>query len=157
MLLAIANYLIQNNLYDREFVETWWNWKEYLSSESQVSSFEFSDFESKLKALYKEYTFEFAAKESGVEAKVIEEIAKLVSTAGTQFSSHNWRSVASGVSGGGMVARCLFFINALLGAIALKAVSIRTHGTNSSHAQSIHHRTRRCGTKQPGHESIRFQ
>ena len=82
------------------------------------ASFEFSDFESTLKELYSEYTFEFAAKESGVDAKIIEEIAKLVSTAGTQFSSHNWRSVASGVSGGWTVARCLFMINALLGAIA---------------------------------------
>ena len=69
MLLAIANYLIQNNLYNREFVETWWNWKEYLSSESRESSFAFADFETKLKELYKEYTFEFAAQESGVEAK----------------------------------------------------------------------------------------
>src|SRR4029078_8834904 len=118
ILLAIANYLIQNNLYELEYVETWWNWKEYLKSNSefQVSSFE--SFEQALKEIYKEYTFGFAAKESGVDAKVIEEIAKLVSTAGTQFSSHNWRSVASGVSGGWMVARCLFFVNALLGAIA---------------------------------------
>ena len=29
ILLAIANYLIQNNLYNREFVEQWWNWKEF--------------------------------------------------------------------------------------------------------------------------------
>jgi anaerobic selenocysteine-containing dehydrogenase len=32
MLLAIANYLIQNNLYNREFVERWWNWEEFLTS-----------------------------------------------------------------------------------------------------------------------------
>ena len=118
MLLSIANYLIQNDLYNREFVETWWNWKEYLSFESEVSSFAFEDFERALKDIYKDYTFEFAAKESGVDAKTIEEVAKLVATAGTQFSSHNWRSVASGVSGGWSVARCLFFLNALLGAIA---------------------------------------
>ena len=49
---------------------------------------------------------------------VIEEIAKMVAKAGTRFSSHNWRSVASGVSGGWSVARCLFMLNALLGAIA---------------------------------------
>ena len=39
-----------------------------------------------LKQLYADYTFEFAANESGVDAKAIEEIAKLVSTAGTRFS-----------------------------------------------------------------------
>ncbi len=71
-----------------------------------------------MKQIYSEYTFEFAAVESGVDAKVIEEIAKLVATAGTRFSSHNWRSVSSGVSGGWSVARCLFMLNALLGAVA---------------------------------------
>ena len=50
--------------------------------------------------------------------KTIEEIAKLVATAGTRFSSHNWRSVSSGVSGGWAVARAVFMLNALLGAVA---------------------------------------
>jgi len=118
MLLAIANYLIQNDLYNREFVETWWNWKEYLTFESQESSLTFANFERALKDIYKDYTFEFAAKESGVDEKTIAEVAKLVASAGTQFSSHNWRSVASGVSGGSSVARCFFFLNALLGAVA---------------------------------------
>src|SRR3989475_7543011 len=36
MLLAIANYLIQNNLYNREFVRRWWNWQEYLEQRSEV-------------------------------------------------------------------------------------------------------------------------
>ncbi len=154
MLLAIANYLIQNNLYNREFVRRWWNWEEYLesSSEFRVSSSEFEptgggqvpeqddarvnlqvgkgdfhpglpprtfeQFEAELKQLYAEYTFEFAAQESGVDAKTIEEIAKLIATAGTRFSSHNWRSVTSGVSGGWTVARAVFMLNALLGAVA---------------------------------------
>jgi anaerobic selenocysteine-containing dehydrogenase len=186
MLLAIANYLIQNNLYNREFVRRWWNWEEYLeqSSEFRVSSSEsdkqpqsggmfiepyslpspsfraqqnaehfaalgkdsnehdasinlphlrreeagetpavpgkanFEDFEDALKQTYKDYTFDFASEESGVDAKTIEEIAKLIATAGTRFSSHNWRSVSSGVSGGWAVARAVFMLNALLGAIA---------------------------------------
>jgi anaerobic selenocysteine-containing dehydrogenase len=138
ILLAIANYLIQNNLYNREFVQRWWNWEEYLSSESPVPSSEsgrlqfddeartsagavesrFAEFERRLKELYNSYTFEYAAQESGVAANKLEEIAKLVATAGTRFSSHNWRSVSSGVSGGWSVARTLFMLNALLGAIA---------------------------------------
>src|SRR5882724_5782885 len=32
ILLSIANYLIQNNLYNREFVRKWWNWEEYLKA-----------------------------------------------------------------------------------------------------------------------------
>src|SRR5205823_3299885 len=114
ILLAIANYLIQNDLYNREFVRKWWNWEEYLKAEARsqesgagedknaggtpaLPAPTFEEFESVLKQIYSEYTFEFAAEESGVDAKTLEEIAKLVSTAGTQLSSHNWRSVTSGV------------------------------------------------------------
>jgi len=129
ILLAIANYLIQNDLYNREFVRRWWNWEEYLAAHSQAGlsglppeekGRSFEDFESALKALYGSYTFAYAAGESGVEARVLEEIAKLVATAGTRFSSHNWRSASSGVSGGWAVARTLFMLNALLGAIAVE-------------------------------------
>jgi anaerobic selenocysteine-containing dehydrogenase len=134
ILLSIANYLIQNNLYNREFVRRWWNWEEYLGQESEVGDqrsdsaevstgsdsdrVNFERFEKLLKQLYSQYTFEFASQESGVDAKSVEEIAKLVSTAGTQLSSHNWRSVTSGVSHGWSVARALFMLNALLGAVA---------------------------------------
>jgi anaerobic selenocysteine-containing dehydrogenase len=118
ILLAIANYLIQHNLYNREFVRRWWNWEEYLSIEHPERETNFDNFESALKELYGSYTFEYAAQESGVEARVLEEIARLVSTAGTRFSSHNWRSAASGNSGGWQVARCLFMLNALVGAVA---------------------------------------
>ena len=178
ILLAIANHLIQNNLYDREFVRRWWNWEEYLGQRSEVrdqrsetkeeprsgemfiapnsehdpfqvqrdaahlaelgrtpnemdgsinmsrlrreDNERFADFERILKELYAEYTFEFAAQESGVDAKVLEEIAKIVATAGTRFSSHNWRSATSGVSHGWSVARALFMLNCLLGAVATK-------------------------------------
>ena len=37
ILLAIANYLIQNNLYNRDFVRRWWNWEEYLSTRAHGS------------------------------------------------------------------------------------------------------------------------
>src|SRR5438093_13151450 len=66
-----------------------------VSTGSGSDRVSFEDFERALKELYAEYTFEFAAKESGVDAKTIEEIAKIVATAGTRFSSHNWRSVTS--------------------------------------------------------------
>src|SRR2546423_7190714 len=134
IMLSIANYLIQNNLYNREFVRRWWNWEEYLeqrsevrdqrsevsgvSTESDSDRVSFEDFERTLKELYAEYTFEFASKESGVDAKTIEDIARVVATAGTKLSSHNWRSVTSGVSHGWSVARALFMLNALLGAVA---------------------------------------
>src|SRR6185503_12772027 len=109
ILLSIANYLIQNDLYNREFVRRWWNWEEYLRSEFGVSGSEanfadeesatgansqvrkaglpalsFESFEVELKELYSTYTFEFAAHESGVDAAAIEAIAKLIATAGTR-------------------------------------------------------------------------
>ena len=69
-----------------------------------------------LKELYQSYTFEFAANEAGVEASAIEEIE----SGGDRWrlSTHNWRSASSGNSGGWQVARCLFMLNALTGAIA---------------------------------------
>ncbi|MFN2531180.1 MAG: molybdopterin-dependent oxidoreductase [Pyrinomonadaceae bacterium] len=118
ILLAIANYLIQHQIYDREFVRDWWNWKQFLIERYPQREANFANFEEVLRELYADHTFEFAARESGVEPRVIEEIAQLVSTAGTRFSSHNWRSAASGVTGGWSVARCLFMLNALLGAVA---------------------------------------
>src|SRR5262245_56729469 len=100
IILAIANHLIQNELYDRAFVETWWNWKEYLAVEHPEVDTKFANFATLLKQEYVKYTFDFAAHESGVEATVIEEIAKLVASAGTRSSSHNCRSAASGGSSG---------------------------------------------------------
>jgi anaerobic selenocysteine-containing dehydrogenase len=118
VVLAIANYLIQHDLYNREFVRRWWNWEEYLAVERPELETTFENFETVLKEIYRAYTFEFAAQEAGIEAGTIEEIAKIVATAGTRFSSHNWRSAAAGNSGGWQVARTLFMLNALLGAVA---------------------------------------
>lgn len=118
IVLAIASYLIENNLYNREFVRRWWNWEEFLAVENPELPTEFETFEMVLKNLYKSYTFENAEKESGVAASVIEEVAKVVATAGTRLSTHNWRSAASGNSGGWQVARTLFMLNALMGAVA---------------------------------------
>ena len=56
---------------------------------------------------------------------MIEEIAKLIATAGTRFSSHNWRSVSSGVSGGGH-SRAPSSVEALLCAIATEGVFVQT-------------------------------
>ena len=118
ILLAIASYLIENKLYNRDFVRRWWNWEEYLAVEHPERETTFEVFEEVLRELYKSYTFEHAASESGVDQKSLEEIARLIAGAGTRFSSHNWRSAASGNSGGWQVARCLFMLNALLGAVA---------------------------------------
>jgi len=74
ILLSIANYLIQNNLYNREFVRRWWNWEEFLAVEHPETETNFENFERALKEVYANYTFEFASRESGVDQRVIDEV-----------------------------------------------------------------------------------
>ncbi len=118
ILLAVANHLIQTGRYHREFVRRWWNWAEYLACEHPGIEPTLEAFEEILRALYRDYTFEFAAAESGVAAAVIAEVAEAVSRAGTRLATHSWRSAAAGNLGGWQVARCLFLLNCLLGAVA---------------------------------------
>ena len=117
ILLSIANYLIQQRLYDRAFVERWWNWLEYLRAEHPDAAPTFESFEQVLTRAYETYTFEFAAEESGVDAGTIAEIAALIARAGTRLATHTWRSAAAGNLGGWQVSRTLFLLNALTGAI----------------------------------------
>jgi anaerobic selenocysteine-containing dehydrogenase len=118
ILLAIANDLIQRDRYNRDFVRRWWNWQEYLETAHPGMEPSFENFEHMLKKLYAAYTFEFAAAESGVEPRVLAAIADVVAGAGTRLSTHNWRSAAAGNLGGWQVARTLFLLNALVGAVA---------------------------------------
>lgn len=118
ILLAIANYVIQHDLYNRDFIRRWWNWQEYLRVEHPDLAPTFECFEGILKQLYTDYTFAFAAREAGVEVETIEEIARLVATAGTRLSTHTWRSATAGNLGGWQISRSLFLLNALLGAVA---------------------------------------
>ncbi|MHB0970571.1 MAG: molybdopterin-dependent oxidoreductase [Thermoanaerobaculia bacterium] len=118
ILLSIARYMIANGLYDREFVKRWWNWREYMEKVQPQAAPEFENFERALAAEYENFTFEYAEKESGIAAKTIEEIAKLVASAKTRLSTHTWRSATAGNLGGWQISRALFLLNALTGAIA---------------------------------------
>jgi anaerobic selenocysteine-containing dehydrogenase len=117
VLLAIANHLIQTGAFDRDFVRRWWNWEEYLRRCRPDLEVRFERFEQVLRELYRDYTFALAARESGVEAGKIGEVAELVASAGTRLATHNWRSAAAGNLGGWQTSRCLFLLNALLGAV----------------------------------------
>ena len=116
--LAVANHLIQAKAYDREFVRRWWNWAEYLTACHPGVPVTFEAFEEILAGLYAEFTFGFAAAESGIDEAVLAEVAGVVAGAGTRFSCHSWRSAAAGNLGGWQVSRTLFLISALLGAVA---------------------------------------
>ena len=116
--LAVAQHLIATKRYDRDFVRDWWNWAEYMHAVHPDRPPTFEAFEEILATLYTDFTFEYAAAESGVDAKVIAEVAETVAEAGTRFSAHVWRSAAAANLGGWQVARTLLFISALLGAVA---------------------------------------
>ena len=116
-LLAMAKVIIDEGLYNRAFVENWVNWKEYLQKGFPGEEVTFENFISKLKDVYKEYTPEFAEKESGAKAEMIVSVAREIGKAGSRFASHNWRSAGSGNLGGWAVARCLHFLNVLTGSV----------------------------------------
>jgi anaerobic selenocysteine-containing dehydrogenase len=133
ILLAIANYLITTGKYNREFVKKWVNWEEYLKSQISKSQnpnnapitnnqlpITFENFEAALKEQYAKYTFEYAAKESGVEARILKGIAEDVANCGGKLATHNWRSAGSGNLGGWQVARCIFFLNVLTGSVGVE-------------------------------------
>lgn len=128
VLLAIANYLIQNDRYDRAFMRRWVNWETFLAAAPGIPDAPdlptgegtFEDFDACLKALYAEYTFERAAEESQVPIERIIETAEIVAAAGSQVATHTWRSASIGNLGGWQVSRCLFFLNVLTGSIGTK-------------------------------------
>ncbi len=136
VLLSIANHLIQNDLYNKEFVRKWVNWKdtlravvdgklalnsEALTAELRTApSLSFEQFERVLKDLYAEYTFERAAQESDVPIDRIQQTAKYVADCDGRLATHVWRSASTGNLGGWQVSRCLFFLNVLTGSVATR-------------------------------------
>ncbi len=137
VLLAIANHLIQNDLYDKEFVRKWVNWQETLEAigneklaindeqlreqisnlQSPISDDQFSLFDKVLKNLYGEFTFERAAEEAQVPIERIMETADYVAKCDGKLATHTWRSASIGNLGGWQVARTLFFLNVLTGSV----------------------------------------
>jgi anaerobic selenocysteine-containing dehydrogenase len=129
VLLAMANYLIQNDLYDRNFVRRWVNWQETLQAVadghlqvegldvSRDQTGDFALFERLLKRLYARFTFERAAEEAQVPVERIREAADYIAKCDGKLASHTWRSASIGNLGGWQVARCLYFLNVLTGSV----------------------------------------
>ncbi len=134
VLLAIANYLIQNDLYNKEFVRKWVNWQETLEAIADLrlaindstlqssivnrqSSMNFDLFDRVLKDLYAEFTFERAAEEAQIPIERIIETADYVAKCDGKLATHTWRSASIGNLGGWQVARTLFFLNVLTASV----------------------------------------
>jgi anaerobic selenocysteine-containing dehydrogenase len=139
VLLAMANYLIQNDLYDKDFVRRWVNWQETLQAIkdgeleigrlgdldvkaliSEAHHLEFDHFDLALKALYAEFTFERAAEEAQVPVERVREAAEYVANCDGKLATHTWRSASIGNLGGWQVARALFFLNVLTGSVGTR-------------------------------------
>jgi anaerobic selenocysteine-containing dehydrogenase len=118
VLLAMANILVREKLYDRDFVRRWTNWDEYLRSERPELPVTFEAFEGAVLDLYARYTPEFAEAESGIEAAKIAEVARAIGRAGPALATHIWRNTAAGNLGGWQVARALEWIVVLMGAVS---------------------------------------
>ena len=117
--LAIANHLIQRDLYDRTFVERWWNWPVYMAEVHPDLEPTFRVVRAGTEARSTRTTPSSSPSgESGVDTAVLEDGAAMVATAGTKLATHNWRSAGAGNEGGWQVARTLFLLNALTGAVA---------------------------------------
>ncbi len=118
LLLAIASLLVRERRHDREFVRRWVNWEEYLRSERPDLPGTFEAFEQALEELYAPFTPEFAARESGVDAAVVVEVARAVGEARGRLATHVWRNTAAGNLGGWQVARALQLLVVLTGSVA---------------------------------------
>ena len=117
VLLAMANILLHEDLYNVEYLKNWVNWRESLEQLNPAVEITFENLIAELKTIYAEYTPVFDESESGATAAMIREVARKIGAAGTRFSSHNWRSAGSGNLGGWAVARCLHFLNVLTGSV----------------------------------------
>ncbi|HLI91186.1 MAG TPA: molybdopterin-dependent oxidoreductase, partial [Ktedonobacteraceae bacterium] len=117
VLLAMARIILQEKLYNAEYMRRWVNWQEYMAAEHPAEPQTFERFIALLIDLYAQFTPEFAEQESGVSAGVIVDIARQIGQAGTAFAAHTWRAACAGNLGGWQVARALWFLSVLTGSI----------------------------------------
>ena len=120
VLLAMAKIILEEGLYNREFMHDWVNWKQYMSVRHPKKEATFENFIACCKEEYKEYTPEYAEQESGAKAEMIIDVARKIGKAGTRFATHNWRSASSGNLGGWCVSRALHFLNVITGSVGTK-------------------------------------
>ena len=117
IMLAWVKILLEDGTYNRDYMENWVNWGEYMDAVHPKDDRTFENFIEKLKEEYAEFTPEFAAQESGLKAEMIVEIGKKIGAAGDRFASHTWRSASIGNLGGWAVSRALHFLSVVTGSV----------------------------------------
>ena len=104
----------------RRSCATWVDWRGYLRADRPDLAVTFDNFIVALKELYAQFTPEFAAGETGVDAAQIVEAARAIGRARGTFSTHNWRSAAAGNLWGWQITRCLYLLVVLTGSVGTK-------------------------------------
>jgi anaerobic selenocysteine-containing dehydrogenase len=117
LLLAFVRILLEEELYDREFVRNWVDWRGYLSAERPGDPQTFDSFIAALKELYSVYTPEFAEAETGVSKDRIIEAARAIGRARGRLSTHSWRAAAAGNLWGWQITRCVYLLVVLTGSV----------------------------------------
>ena len=120
LLLAMVHVLLDEELYDREFMRTWVDWRGYLRADRPDLALTFDNFIVSLKELYAQFTPAFAAEETGVEAAQIVDGARAIGRARGTFSTHSWRSAAAGNLWGWQITRCLYLLVVLTGSVGTR-------------------------------------
>ena len=95
LLLAMARVILAEDLYDAAFLEQWVNWRQFLAAKCPDAEPTFDRFIVELKKHYAFATPEAAAKECGVEAETIVEIARAIAAAGSALATPVWRNPAA--------------------------------------------------------------
>ena len=117
--LAVAQHLIATGRYDREFVRQWWNWAEYLQACHPHLPVTFEAFENVLASLVHRVHVRVRGRRVGHRRAACWRRSPRSSRARAPASPHtSGASAAAGNLGGWQVARTLFLISALLGAVA---------------------------------------
>ena len=129
LLLAMVRILLEEDLFDREFVRNWVNWRDYLQAEHADAPQTFEAFIDALKKEYASFTPEFAAAETGVAAERIVEAAHAIARAGNRFATHSWRAAAAGNLWGWQITRCLYLLVVLTGSVGTVG-GVNLHVTN---------------------------
>jgi len=115
MLLGFAHVILRDDLYARDFMRDWIDWRGFLTARGITGGFE--EFIAELKREYADHTPAAVAAETGLDPAVIEQVGREIGEAGSGFAAHIWRNTASGNLGGWQVARCLQLLSALTGSI----------------------------------------
>jgi anaerobic selenocysteine-containing dehydrogenase len=120
LLLATAKVLLDEDLYDGDFVRRWVNWRTYLRHCVPSAEATFANFILELCREYARYTPEFAEAETGVPAATGRAGGREIAAAAPAFSSHIWRPAAAGNLHGWQITRSLWPLNVLTGSVGTK-------------------------------------